>query len=191
MPSSIFPHQDCDDRPAPLSAFQLPPPLDNPDPNGGDAATPEGPNSASAVLRGASNLSPTPLCISATPPVVIIVVTVIIILVIGTKPSTSSLHVGQPITRGPVNVDVAVGVAVVELFDFLSVPPPRGWQRGHRQEWLLLPPAPVLAAIANNDDNKDGCIIVKETREKTHLLHLLSRWSLPLYKARAGAQQGR
>jgi hypothetical protein len=25
----------------------------------------------------------------------------------------------------------------------------------------------------------------------SHLLHLLSRWSLPLYKARAGAQQGR
>jgi hypothetical protein len=51
----------------------------------------------------------------------------------------------------------------------------------------FFPPARVLAARADNDDDEDGRIIVEETREKTHLLHLLSRWSLPLYKARAGA----
>jgi hypothetical protein len=44
-----------------------------------------------------------------------------------------------------------------------------------------------LVERANNNDNEDGRIIVKETQEKTHLLHLLSRWSLPLYEARAGA----
>jgi hypothetical protein len=44
-----------------------------------------------------------------------------------------------------------------------------------------------LAARADNDDDDDGRIIVEETREKTHSLHLLWRWSLPLYEARAGA----
>ncbi len=69
--------------------------------------------------------------------------------------------------RGPVNVDDAVRVAAAELFDFWSVPPPCGWQWGHRREWSLLPPTPILAARADNDDNKDGHIIVKEMREKT------------------------
>jgi hypothetical protein len=31
----------------------------------------------------------------------------------------------------------------------------------------LFPPAPVLAARADNDDHKDGRIIVEETLEKT------------------------
>jgi hypothetical protein len=44
----------------------------------------------------------------------------------------------------PVNVDIAVGAAVVELFDFQSVLPPCGRRRGHRQEWSLLPPRPPL-----------------------------------------------
>jgi hypothetical protein len=144
-PLRFFPSQDCDDRPAPSSAFRIPPPPDDPDPEGGDAATPEGPNSASALLRGASNSSPIPTGISAAPPVVIVVFTVIIIIVVyGTNPSTLSLRVGRPITRGPVDVDLAVGAAAAELFDILSVPPPRGRRRGHRQEWSLLPPRPRL-----------------------------------------------
>jgi hypothetical protein len=52
--------------------------------------------------------------------------------------------ISRPITCGPVDVDVAVGATAAELFDFLSVPCPRGWWQGHWQEWLLLPPCPFL-----------------------------------------------
>ncbi len=65
--------------------------------------------------------------------------------------------------------------------------PPVGSGGGIGRSGRFFPPARVLAARADNDDDEDGRIIVEETREKTHLLHLLSRWSLPLYKARAGA----
>ncbi len=67
-PLRFFPRRDRDDRPAPSLAFRLPPPPADPDPNGGDAATPEEPNSASPLSRGASNSSPTPSGISAAPP---------------------------------------------------------------------------------------------------------------------------
>jgi hypothetical protein len=40
MPSSIFPRWDRDDCPAPLLGFRLPPPPVDPNPDGGDAATP-------------------------------------------------------------------------------------------------------------------------------------------------------
>ena len=69
--------------------------------------------------------------------------------------------------RSPVNVDIAVRAAAAELFNFWSVPSPQGRWWGHRREWLLLPPAPVLVARADNDSNEDGCIIVKEMQEKT------------------------
>jgi hypothetical protein len=122
------------------------PPAD-PDPDGGDAATPEGSNSAKPLSRGDSNSSPTPSGISAAPPVVVVdvVAAVVIIFVVDETPvSTSSLRVGRPMTRGPVDVDVAAGAAAAELFDFRSVTPPRGWWRGHRHEWSLLLPLPRL-----------------------------------------------
>jgi hypothetical protein len=87
------------------------PPAD-PDPDGGDAATPEGSNSAKSLLRGDSNSSPTLSGISAVPPVVVlnVVATVVIIVVVDkTLVSTSSLRVGRPMTCGPVNIDVAAG----------------------------------------------------------------------------------
>jgi hypothetical protein len=80
---------------------------------------------------------------------------------------TSSSRFGQPITHGPVDVDVAVGAAAAELFDFRSVPPPRGQRRGERQEWSLLPLAPILVARAENGNGEDGRIITEETWEKT------------------------
>ena len=58
IPSLILPRWDCNDRPAPSLAFRIPPPPADPDPDRGVAATPEGPNSASSLSRGASNLSP-------------------------------------------------------------------------------------------------------------------------------------
>ena len=74
-----------------------------------------------------------------------VVAAVVIIVVVDETPvSTSSLRVGRPMTRGPVDVDVAAGAAAAELFYFRSVPPPRGWRRGHRQEWSLLLPLPRL-----------------------------------------------
>ncbi len=54
-----------------------------------------------------------------------------------------------------------------------------GGGRGIGRSGHFFPPALILAARADNDDDEDGHIIVKEMREKTHLLHLLSRWSLP------------
>ena len=65
--------------------------------------------------------------------------------------------------------------------------PPVGGRGGIGGSCCFFHPAPILGARANNDDNKDSCIIVKETQEKTNLLHLMLRWSIPLYKARAGA----
>jgi hypothetical protein len=41
----FVPRRNCDDRPAPLLAFQLPPPPGNPNPKEGDAVIPKGLNS--------------------------------------------------------------------------------------------------------------------------------------------------
>jgi hypothetical protein len=97
-----------------------------PIPTGGGAATPEGPNSISSLSRGASNSSSTPLGNSAAPPVVVVLVAVVVIIVVvdETPASTSSLLVSRPMTRGPVDVDVAAGAVAAELFDFWSAPPP-------------------------------------------------------------------
>jgi hypothetical protein len=122
------------------------PPAD-PDPNGGGAATPKGLNPAKSLSRGDLNLSPTSSGISAAPPVVVVnvVAAVVIIVAVNETPIlTSSLHVGRPMMRGPVDVDVTAGAAAAELFNFRSVTPPHGWQRGHRQEWSLLLPLPRL-----------------------------------------------
>jgi hypothetical protein len=64
----FFPQWDCDDCPALLFIFQLPPPLADPDPNLGDAASPEEPNFALPLSRGALNSSRTPSDISSAPP---------------------------------------------------------------------------------------------------------------------------
>jgi hypothetical protein len=113
-------------------------PSADPDPNGGDATTPKGLISASYLWRGASNLSPTLLGILAVPLLVVVVSAIVIVVIVDVTPTlTLSLCVGHPIMRGPVDIDVAAGVAVAELFDFQSVP-----RQGHRQEWLLLPPHP-------------------------------------------------
>ncbi len=57
----------------------------------------------------------------------------------------------------PVDVDVAARVAATEVFD-------RGGCIGRSGRFF--PPTPVLAARADNNDDKDGHIIVDETREK-------------------------
>ncbi len=96
------------------------------------------------------------------PPAVVVVVVVaaaaaavvIIIIVNGTPTSTLSLHVSQSITHSPVNVDVAAGAAAEELFD-------RGGGIG--RSGCFFSPTPVLVARANNNDDKDGRIIVEET----------------------------
>ncbi len=54
-PLRFFPHRDCDDRTSPVVGVPIPPTPADPDPDGGDAATPEGPNSASSLSRGASD----------------------------------------------------------------------------------------------------------------------------------------
>jgi hypothetical protein len=94
-------------------------------------------------FRGGLELVPDPIGhLGGTPTVVVAAAIVIIVVVDGTPTSTSSSRVGRPITRGPVDVDVAVGAAATELFDFRSVPSPRGRWRGHRREWSLLSPPP-------------------------------------------------
>jgi hypothetical protein len=165
-PLLFFPRQDCDDCPAPSSAFRLPPPPANPDPDGGDAATPEGSNSAKSLSRRDSNLSPTLSGISAAPPVVVIVVltAVVIIAVVDETPvSTSSLRFGRPMTRGPVDVDVAAAgrrrrnSLISEVFP----PPPVGGGGGIGRSGCFFSPSPVLAERADNDNdnNKGGRII--------------------------------
>ncbi len=78
-----------------------------------------------------------------------------------------SLRVSRPITRGPVNVDIAAGAAAADFFDFRSVPPSVGGGGGIGRSGRFFPSTPVLAARADNDDDDDGRIIVEETWEKT------------------------
>ncbi len=59
---------------------------------------------------------------------------VIVVVFDKTPASTLPLCASRPITRGPVDVDVAVGVVVAETFSFRSVPPPHGQRWGH---WSL------------------------------------------------------
>jgi hypothetical protein len=52
----------------------------------------------------------------------------IIIVVVNVTPTlTSSSRIGRPITCGPADVDVTVGAAAAELFNFRSVPPALPW----------------------------------------------------------------
>jgi hypothetical protein len=135
-PLQFVPCRDCDDRPFPSSAFRLPPRPADPNPNGVFAAAPEAPNSASSLSRGASNSSPTLSGISAAPPVVVLIVVIAAVIIInvvdGTIASTSSSRVGQPITRGSVNV--AARSAASEFLDF------RGGGIG-RSGCFFLPPS--------------------------------------------------
>ncbi len=55
-PLHFFPCWDRNDPPAPLLPFQLTPPLADPNLDGGDAATPKMPNSASSLSGGASEV---------------------------------------------------------------------------------------------------------------------------------------
>ncbi len=54
-----------------------------------------------------------------------------------------------------------------------------GKGRGIGRSGRFFPPLPVLVARAQNNNDKDGCIIVKEIREKMHLLHLLLKGPTP------------
>jgi hypothetical protein len=118
-------------------------------------------------LEGGLKLVPDPIWHLGSAPTIVIAAAIVIIVVVDVTPTlTLSLRVGQPITCYPVNVDIAVRAAAVELFHFRSVPSLCGWRWGHWREWSLLL-TPVLAARADNGNDKDSCIIVEETREKT------------------------
>jgi hypothetical protein len=47
----------------------------------------------------------------------------------------------------------------------------------------FFPPTPVLVARANNNEDKDGCIIVKERWEKDHRASATRRWKVCLLVA--------
>ncbi len=93
--TQFFPRRDRDDCPASLLAFGLPPPPADHDLIGGDATTPEEPNTASSLFEGGLELVPDPIGhLCGAPTIIVIAAIVIIIVVNGTLASTLSSCIG-------------------------------------------------------------------------------------------------